>query len=59
MRADDVEGRRAAGQRAEEWLLEPSEVNDRWRRLPRQLRGFVGQLAPRNMRFDAVLRHPF
>ena len=59
MRARDVEGRRAAGQRTEEWLLESSEVNDGWRRLPGQRRRFVGQLAPGNMRIDAVLCHPF
>ena len=59
MRAHDVEGRRSAGQRTEEWLLESSEVNDRWRRLPGQRRGFVGELAPGNLRIDAVLGHPF
>src|SRR5262245_15165225 len=59
MRAHDVEGRRAAGQRTEEWLLESSEVNNRWRWLPGQRCGFVRELAPGVMGIDAVLRHPF
>src|SRR5215203_5365231 len=59
MRADNIEGRRAVGQRAEKWLLEPSKMNDCWRWLPSQCRGFVGELAPGHMRIDAVLRHLF
>ena len=41
MRAEDVEGKLLAGQRAEKRLLESSEVNDRWRRLTGERRGFV------------------
>ena len=59
VRADNIEGRRAVSQRAEKWLLEPRKVNDRWRRLPSQSRGLVGELAPGNVRIDAILRHPF
>ena len=42
MRAEDVEGKLLAGQRAEKRLLESSEVNDRWRRLTGERGGFVG-----------------
>ena len=55
MRAENVEGKRPAGQRAEKRLLESSEVNDRWRRLTGERRGFVGQLLPRHVCVDAVL----
>ena len=56
MRADDVERRHAAGQRAEEWLLEVSEVDDRAGGLPGQRRGCARELAPGNVPFDGVQR---
>src|SRR5262245_33435432 len=59
MRAEDVEGKRPAGQRAEKRLLESSEVNDGGRWLTGERRGFVGQLPPGHVCIDAVLRHPF
>src|SRR6185436_18279869 len=59
MRAEDVEGKRPTGQRAEKRLLESREVNDRWRRLTGECGGFVEQLPPGHVCIDAVLRHPF
>ena len=59
MRADDIEGKPAAGQRTEEWLLESSEVNDRRCWLSGQRRGIAGELTPGDVRIDAFLRHPF
>ena len=59
MRAEDVEGKLLAGQRAEKRLLESSEVNDRWRRLTGERGGFVGQLPPGDVCIDSALCHPF
>src|SRR5262245_25698541 len=59
MRAEYVEGKRPAGQRAEKRLLESSEVNNGWRRMTGECGGFVGQFPPGRVRIDAALRHLF
>ena len=55
--AHDVERRLAAGQDPEERLLESSEVDDRWRRLRREPRRIVSELAPDVGGIGAVPHH--
>jgi hypothetical protein len=55
--ANDLEWRLTAGQRTKERLLESREVDDRRRRLWREPRGVVSQLAPGEAGFDAVSPH--
>jgi hypothetical protein len=56
-RADHVEWKYARGQRAEERLLESSEVNNRWRGLLRETGGLVRQLLPGALGIDSVPYH--
>jgi hypothetical protein len=55
--AHDVERRFATGEGPEERLLESSEVDDCWRRLRRESRGIVCELAPGELWIDAVPHH--
>src|SRR6185295_18751347 len=55
--ADHVKRKHADGQRAKERLLELSEVDDRRRRLLRETRGLIGQLAPGMASVDSGPHH--
>ncbi len=57
VRADDIDWRHAAGQRAEERQLESREVDDRRRGLLRETRRLVRQPAPGDAGIDTILHH--